>query len=90
MFFTSLLLIYTLHLTFVHYSSPPPMPMLQAQGFFMPSTPSGYFDSPPFSPSPMVGPFMYSPYFNPQYGYMPPQMNFSPQLPPLVPYNAAN
>lgn len=62
-----------------------------------PPGPLGYYEgSPPFSPPPMFPPFMYPPYFPPQYpsnmGYGgPPQMNSSTQqMPPMVPYNAAN
>ena len=72
--------------------SPPPLPFgLQTQGFIIPGP-----GCPPFSPPPpMVGPLLYPPYFNPQFGFGPPMthgpMNFPPQaMPHLVPYNAAN
>lgn len=86
---------------FQQFSPPSALPLaLQAQGFFLSSHPPplGYYEgSPPFSPPPpMFSPFLYPPYFSPQYtssgvGFIPPpQLNSPQQVPPIVPYNAAN
>lgn len=87
---------------FQQFSPPSALPLaLQAQGFFLPAHPPplGYYEgSPPFSPPlpPMFPPFVYPPYVSPQYtssgglGYIPPQLSSPQQVPPMVPYNAAN
>lgn len=89
---------------FIYYRSPPSaLPLaLQTQGFFLPPPPHlGYYEgSPPFSPPPMLPPFLYPQYFAPGHyptsglgsgvGYMSPQLSSPHQVPPMVPYNAAN
>lgn len=80
--------------------SPPPFPLaLPPHGLFFPPPPQGYFDGPaPFSPPPLFPPLMLPqylpPHFNPNMNYIPPSPQGFPggqqQLPPLVPYNAAN